>query len=723
MQSEIIFVATFPPRECGIATFTKDLSDSIRNKFGNKTRIRIVAMEDAKSGSRVYPKKIFLKINEGNIGHYAKAAKKINSMKRIKIVNIQHEFGIFGGEMGRHLIKFMELLDKKTVLSFHSVIERPDEKRLRLVQRLVGLSDKVVVMTGNAKEILCNFYSIPADKIEIIPHGVPSFGFSAGKERTKKKFGLIGKKVLMTFGMLSRGKALECVIKAIPEVIKKHPDAVYLIVGKTHPKVIAQEGESYRNELKAIVNNLGIRENVKFVDKYLTLHEIVELLTVADVYLAPSLDKKQICSGTVSYALGAGKAIIASMNRYNEEVLSGKRGIIVENNSSREFAKNILLLLSDGGLKLGFEKRAFEYSRNMAWPNVSTKYFNIFENLAVFESDYFSKLPKISFRHLFNLTDDFGIIQFADFIYPIKDSGYTLDDNARALSVAISAYDRFKSKRLLRAADTYLSFVEQSQTDTGFFHNIANADRVFVDKVGSEDSFGRAVNSLGRVLKSTLPKSYKLRAKNILGNAFENDIISPRAQADTLIGLSFATGLMNVPINQVNRLINSLISKFEVKKDGDWTWFENYLTYGNSVLSEALFEAEVLDKSKKIKDVAMASLDFLTKTHFIDGKLVPVGQEGWFHKNGSKSLYDQQPIEAAGMTSAYLKAFNSTKKFSYLKNARKSFEWFLGRNVANQVIYDESTGGCFDGLTKNGVNMNQGAESTICYLNARLSIH
>ena len=723
MGSEIVFVATFPPRECGIATFTKDLSDSIQRKFSNKTRIKVVAMEEAQSSFRIYPKKIFLKINEGNTEHYVKAAKKINSMKSVKVVNIQHEFGIFGGELGEHLLNFMELLDKKTVLSFHSVLEDPDEKRLELVKKLVGLSDKVVVMTGKAKEILCDVYSIPAGKIEIIPHGVPDIDLSSGKERLKKKFGLAGKKVLLTFGMLSRGKALEHVIEAIPEVIEKYPDALYLIVGETHPRIREHEGESYRMELKAIVNDLGIGENVKFMDKYLTLHEIVELLKVADIYLAPSLDPMQICSGTVSYAVGAGKAIISSMNRYNEEVLSDKRGIIVKNNSSKEFAKNILLLLDDANLRRGFEKRAFEYSRKMTWPNVSTKYFSVFENLAAFESDYFSRLPRISFRHLLNLTDDFGIIQFADFIYPVKDSGYTLDDNARALSVAVLAYDRFHSKRLLNAADTYLSFIEKSQMDTGFFHNIADANKLFVDDAGSEDSFGRAVKSLGQVLKSTLPEAYKLRAKNILEMAFENEIVSPRAQADTLIGLSLASGLMNVPVNMANSLIDSLISKFEANKEDGWNWFEGYLTYGNSILPEALFEAEALDKSRKAGEVAKTSLDFLTKTHFVDDKLVPVGQEGWFHKNGSKSLYDQQPIEAAGMTSAYLKAFNSTKDLSYLKNARKSFEWFLGRNVANYVVYDESTGGCFDGLTKDGVNLNQGAESTICYLNARLSIH
>ncbi len=724
LSQKIIFLSTYPPRECGIATFTKDLSDAVQKKFGKCIVPKVVAMEDTPSNFRVYPNKVFFKIDKDEISSYKKAAEKINSMKNSPILNIQHEFGIFGGDYGANILKLMELTNKKIITTFHTVLSNPEEEMNDTVRLLSEKSNKIVVMTDIAKSILVSDYSITPEKIEVIPHGVPNVNLNYSKEKIKKKYGLVGKKLLFTFGLLSRGKAIEYVIKAMPKIIQKYPDVVYLVVGETHPKVREEEGESYRLELKGLAKKRGVENSVKFLDKYLSLAEIMECLKMADIYLAPSLDPRQICSGTVSYAMAAGKAIISSPNKYNSEVLSDERGIMLSKSTASGFSKNIIKLLSDDPFKTQIEKNAFSYSRRMVWPNVSRHYYNVFSELSGFDSTFVSRLPRINFKHLYNLTDDFGIFQFADYSSPLKESGYTLDDNARALSVALKSYELNKSPKMLKAAETYFNFIEHCHTSDGYFHNVVDENREFADDRGSEDSFGRAVHSLGNVLRSNLPDDFKIRAKKILQSSIGNgiNVESPRAQANSLIGLVRAKHIIESSSEKIDHFVDSLVSKFDSNSDDEWKWFEKYLTYGNSIIPEALFEATGHDKTGRADQVASKSMNFLTKTHFIDGRLVPIGQDGWFEQGKERAVYDQQPIEAAGMTTAYLKAYNFTKDNYYLKSAMDSFEWFLGRNSINQMIYDDSTGGCFDGLTPTGVNLNQGAESTVCYLNARLSI-
>ncbi|MFH1587523.1 MAG: glycosyltransferase family 4 protein [Candidatus Diapherotrites archaeon] len=723
-SSKVVFLSTYPPRECGIATFTKDLSDAIHKKFGSHVQPKVIAMEENQSEFRVYNKKVVFNINEDDLESYGAAAKKINSMRSIKMLNIQHEFGIFGGDWGENILHLMELVKKKIIVTFHTVLEEPEEDLKRVVERISEKSDRIVVMTNNAKEILANDYGISAEKIVVIPHGGPNVNFSKQKNSLKKKYGLKNSKVLLTFGLLSRGKGVELVIKAMPEILKKHPDAFYLVIGETHPKVREEEGESYRLELKELAKTLGVEKSVKFLDKYLSLNEIVDFLNLSDVYLAPSIDPKQICSGTVSYAMAAGKAIISSRNKYNEEVLANGRGIMLKRNNPKVFAKRAIELLDDGKLKRNFEIKAFDYSRRMTWQNVSAKYYNTFSNLLPGEFNYFSKLPRINFRHFYHMTDDFGMIQFADYSKPLRESGYTLDDNARAISVSAKGYGMYKSQKMIRAADTFMGFIEKCQISDGYFHNVLDINRDFADDRGSEDSFGRAIHAMGNVLKSSLPEQYKLRAKKVLEKAIgrSDELISPRAQANSLIGMAYAKDLLDVNQEAIEKIANSLVSKFEETTDGNWEWFEKYLTYGNSIIPEALFEAGKFDETGKTGKVAATSMDFLTKTHFIGEKLVPIGQDGWFKKDQERSFYDQQPIEAGGMTIAYLKAYNATGDRDYLANSRKSFEWFLGRNSSNQMVYDDSTGGCFDGITSNGVNLNQGAESLLAYLNARLTL-
>ncbi len=722
---KILFLSSFPPRECGIATFTKDLTDSVRKKFGNSVLPHIIAINDSESNVYKYGRCVSLAITENDPASYERAARRVNKMKSVEIVNIQHEFGLFGGDYGEYLLRFMELLNKKIVTTLHTTLESPPEKMKTVVQQIFELSDRVVVMTETARKILSEQYAVDSAKILVILHGVPSVQF-ANLERAKKKYGIKESNVLLTFGLLSRGKAVENVIGAMPEIVKRHPDTAYLLVGQTHPKVREHEGESYRQELRYISEKHGVGGHVKFLDRFLTQKEIIECLRMSTIYMAPSLDPAQICSGTVSYAMGAGKAIISSRSKYNREMLAKGRGIMLTRNSPKGFAKVAISLLSDPQKKSELERNAFEFSRKMTWPNVATQYFNTFSNLAPITNGSFSRLPRINFGHFSELTDDFGMIQFSNYAVPDKSSGYTLDDNARALVVAVRGYERAGTKKMLTFAEKFLSFIEKCQMQDGKFHNMLGQNRDFLDDIGSEDSFGRAVSALGETLKSSLPEEYRLRAKKTLEKAFpsELEIISPRAQADTLmaaidsdkfISKGTASGIRM-------RMTDSLISKYNEMSNDGWNWFEKYLTYGNAKIPEALFEAQSHDKSGIVQRIAKDSMDFLTKNLFIGGKLVPIGQEKWFVKSRERSMYDQQPIEAAGMTTAYLKAFEQTGTQDYKQKARDSFDWFLGKNSQNQTVYDEATGGCFDGLTRTGVNANEGAESTVSYLLARLSI-
>lgn len=720
---KILFLSSYYPRECGLATFTKDLVDATQKKFGNEISPKVIAINEDETSFHKYPKKVVCAIISPNPESYERTAKKINSVKHAEVLNIQHEFGLFGGEYGRYLLRLMELVDKKIVTTLHTVLENPEPEMKKVTQQIAEHSDKVVVMTKNASQILIEQYGVPEEKIKIILHGVPTVSFGR-KEKIKKRYGLGGKNVLLTFGLLSRGKGVEHVIKAMPKIIEKHPKTIYLVVGETHPKIREEEGENYRQELKELVKNEGVGRNVKFLNKFLTIQEIVDLLEMSTLYLAPSLDPKQICSGTVSYALGAGKAIIASRNKHNEEMLSEGRGIVLDATSPEGFAEGAIRLLSDSSLRKSLEKNAFEFSRKMTWPNIATQYFNTFQEIAPLETELFGKLPRINFGHFSKMTDSFGIIQFAEYSTPHWESGYTLDDNARALIIAVKGYEKFRTKRMLRFADTFLNFIEKCQTEDGRFHNLLNGNREFIDECGSEDSFGRAVWALGRAFNSDLPEAYRQRARTVMEQTFSHgqEINSPRAQADTLIGIVNSKAISDKQAELRYYLLDSLISKYDSVSEENWKWFEPYLTYNNSRIPEALFESQDYDKQGRAKEIARESLEFLTNVLFIDGKLVPIGQEKWHMKDKERSHYDQQPIDAAGMTGAYLTAFRKTNEKKYLQKARDSFAWFLGKNSANQMVYDEATGGCFDGITRQGVNSNEGAESTISYLLARLSI-
>lgn len=715
---KICFLSNFPPKECGIATFTQDLINSMNKRWNPRLKSRVIALNE-ESSLYNYDNRVLMQLNRDDIEDYINIAKRINRAKNIKLVCIQHEFGLFGGEYGNYIIPFLEAIKKPVVVTFHSVLPSPDKLRKKVVRFIALKSSAIIVMAKTAINILSKDYGINKNKIYVVPHGTPNIPFETSNN-LKKKLRLENKIVLSTFGLLSRGKGVEYMIKALPELIKKYPNLLYLIIGETHPMIRKQEGESYRNELLKLVEELGLKNNVKFYNKYLTLDEIIGYLLATDIYICTNLDENQIVSGTLAYALSCGKVVISTPSVYAKELLAKDRGILVKFENPNSFSEAINKILSDKELKKNLEENAYLFSRSMIWPNVATQYLNIFNKIVKLREETTEKYPKIKLAHLKNLTDDFGILQFSNKAVPDKESGYTTDDNTRALIVSILHNALFNSEETLNLAKTYLNFLETTQHESGWFKTYVGKEiRHF-----SEDSFGRAVWSLGYVINKSDNEELVKKSIKIFDRSYKKirDLKHLRAKAYSIFGLYYYYKKSKYPglLITLKKLADDITGEYEVNSSSEWNWFETNLTYSNSSLPESLFLAYELTQDKKYLDIATKSFDFLSNLTFINRILHPIGQNGWFNRGGERAFFDQQPIDATSTVRTCLTAYRITKDKKYYENAVLAFNWFLGKNHLNQMMYNESTGGCFDGLSSSSVNINQGAESTISYLMARL---
>jgi glycosyltransferase involved in cell wall biosynthesis len=724
-KNKVLYISTYPPRECGIATFTNDLIDAMDKKFNPVMGSEVLAMNDNEITPYNYRDKVGFEIEENKIRDYIDAARIINNRDEIKIVNIQHEYGIFGGAYGEYLLLFLNEIKKPVVVTLHTVTPDPEEQKKFITQSIVNKSSAIVVMANDAKRILKEDYDIyDDDKIFFIPHGVPQIRF--GNLDAKESLSLNSKKIISTFGLINRGKGIEYVIEALPEVVKEYPNLLYLVIGETHPRVKKKEGEVYRTFLVNLVKKLGLDNNVKFIDRYLTLDEITDYLSATDIYIAPGLDENQIVSGTLSYALGCGKAIISTSTAYAKEVLAQDRGLLVGFKDPQSITNSINVIFKDSKQKSNMEKNAYKLGRKMIWPNVVGEYLRVFNKVEKLREDTVKKYPVINLDHLNFLTDPVGIIHHAKHSIPNRKTGYTLDDNARALIVAAKHFDLFQSKQSLSLASTYLSFLHHSQMDDGKFHNFMSYGRRFLDKEGSEDSNGRAIMACGHVLTSKLDNNIKEASKFIFDNAVSHiyDMGHLRGKAFSIVGLSSYYSIFKNKdiLEKIDHLASSILTTYNENSNENWRWFEDKLTYSNGILPESLFYAYSATNNDEYLSAAKESLDFLSKVLIVDGKLVLVGNDGWFSQGGKKAIFDQQPVDAEGMVSSYLAAFHSTRNADYLDKANLSFNWFLGKNSIKQMVYDEVTGGCFDGLSEHEINLNQGAESTIAYIMARLKM-
>ena len=717
----ILHVGTYPPRECGIATFTEDLKNAVHGRFPT-IKAKICAMNKNSTDVYNYPKEVLFTIDDGNIQQYIDVAHKINAIEEIKLVHIQHEFGIFGGEYGSYLIAFLEVLEKPITITFHSVLPEPNDILKLVVQNVTTKAKSIIVMTPVAVEILMNQYDLKTD-IAVFPHGIPSVPFTSTFS-AKRQLGLANRTVLSSFGLVSSGKGYEFVIDALPDVVEKNPDVLYLIFGETHPVVRKQEGESYRNFLEEKVKELGLQNHVKFYNKYLDLQEIVTYLRATDLYISSGQEPRQITSGTLAYAMGCGRPVVSTPFLHAQDMVRDNRGKLAEFDDVESFSEAISSMVADPIKMQQWGWNAYYHTRHMTWPNVGLAYMDLFRKHIEVSAE--EELPVIKLDHMRTLTDDFGIIQFAKITTPDIESGYTLDDNARALIVAGMSYQESGKTEDLDLINKYVDFIEHI-TQNGKYFNYVNGEKRINMTEWTDDAHGRALWALGYVsFLPSIPREIREKVRTLFncGLAVMDTITSPRSVAYAIIGLCYFNRVSYAPENvmRIRKFADHLISIYFDHSSEDWQWFEPSLSYANSKLSEALFYAYQVTMEERYLTVAEKSLKFLTEISFENGVFNAIGQNGWFIQNGRKAYYDQQPVCTAAMVQTFSAAYHVTKNKLYAQNALTAFKWFLGLNALRQMMYNELSSGCHDGLGEVTVNMNQGAESTISYLLARLTI-
>lgn len=723
-EPHILYLSTYPPRECGIATFTKDISDAVEKRFFPTLRHKIAAVNN-KTSIFNYPIKVSFQMCEDEIIDYLEVAKKVNKTENIKIINIQHEYGIFGGKYGDYLLAFLEVVKKPVFITFHSVLPNPNKKLKKITQEIAKRVKCVIVMTKKSAGILREDYKITTP-IHVIPHGIPNVPLET-QTKTKKILGLKKKKIIVSFGMLGPGKGYEYFIEALPKIISKFPEVVYLILGETHPNIRKTDGENYRNFLEEKASKLNLQNHVKFYNKYLSLREIIQYLKSCDVYVCPNNDPNQSSSGTISYAMGCGRAVVSTPSICAKEIVNENRGRLAKFKDPNSFAENVIDLLSNENSRRQIERNAYHYTRRMVWSNIAASYGRIIKSILSESGVKLQELPRINIKHLKRMTDGFGVIQFAKQHIPDINSGYTVDDNARALLVCAMHFQKFQEYEQLRLIKIYLDYIDYVKGEDGRIYNFVDKEKKVDKSRWSEDAHGRALWALGYVYSlDSIPTDLKNKSEKLFLESLGavSEIFSPRALAFVISGLYYYNKekKSNEIIKNVKRLADYLVTCYKSSSNKDWKWFEPYLTYSNSKLSEALFYAYDMTKEKHYLEFAEESLNFLISKTFEGEIFVPIGQKGWYVKDKEKSKFDQQPVDAGNTVQTLITAYKITKNKKYEKYAMDSFQWFLGKNVLNQIIYNESTGGCHDGIGENSININQGSESTLSYLIARLSL-
>ncbi len=721
----VVHLSSFPPRECGIATFTEDITNALDQKFNPSVKSRIVALNDNPTSIYNYnAKKVAGEINANEISFYVNLAKELNLNPNVKVVNIQHEFGLFGGNWGDYIIPFLQVLEKPSVITFHSVLENPDDELKNVVSTIASRASALVVMNSLSKEILTLDYQIRPEIISIIPHGIPQVALEPS-EKYKNKLGLQGKTILSTFGFLSPNKGVQHAIRSLPEVVRKYPNVVYLVIGATHPNIVRDKGESYRNLLIQEIQKLGLENNVKFYNKYLNLDELLNFLRATDIYISPTVDESQSVSGTLSYALGCGRPVITTQTSYAKFLVSPNCGRLVPSRNPGAIARSLFELLADDKKVKALGREAYEHTRPMTWPNVATAYFKLYEKLSDLEAEN-DKLPELKLDHLHRLTDNFGILHFAKYSKPETRYGYSLDDNARALLVSAKQYKKDSDPKLEKLIQIYLNFIKFTQRPTGTFANIVSSQKV-KDGTTDEDVQGRAIWALGFTASNPhLPENLRNQARKLFTKTTTHllKLKSPRAIAFAMTGLYHH--LRTEPSVKLLKVFKNLadrqVAQYKEFASEDWHWFEDQLTYSNSKLAESLFYAYDLTKNPEYLTVAKKTLNFLKTITFEKDHYSPIGQNGWYFRNKKRAYFDQQPEETSTMVETKTVAYQVTGDKQYLKDAYRVFSWFLGKNHLNQMVYDEATGGCYDGVGQYAINLNQGAESTISYLLARLAL-
>jgi len=740
LPSRIAIIGNYLPRQCGIATFTTDLCDAMAAEYGSECLFALPVNDPESEYS--YPERVRFELTEQELVCYERAAEFLN-FTNVDLVCVQHEYGIFGGTAGSHILELLRNLRIPIVTTLHTVLREPNAEQHRVMVELAELSDRLIVMSQHSSEFLREIFQVPAAKIDVIPHGVPNLAF-VDPNFFKDRFGVGGKSVLLTFGLLSPNKGVETVIEALPNILARTPNVIYIVAGATHPHIRRREGDRYRESLQSLAKDLGVQKNVIFHNRFVSPDEMMEFIGSADIYITPYKNEAQVVSGTLAYALGAGKAVISTPYWHALELLDQRRGILVPFHDPKSIADQTISLLENEAERHAMRKRAYLYSRNMVWKSVAQDYMRSFQRARAermwnprlvspnSESKGLLSLPAVKLNHLARMTDDTGIFQHAVFTIPNQHEGYTTDDNARALLVSILAEevgveDEARAKKL---SSRYLAFLWLAfNSANGRFRNFLSYERQWQESEGSEDSHGRALWALGSAINQAINEDLR----GLAGRLFELALpavagfTSPRAWAFSLFGIQ--QYLDRFPGDrsaqrQRDALANKLLHIYEVTRAPGWYWFEEGLAYCNANLSQALLLAGARSSNQDWLAAGLQSIEWLVTQQrcSMHGHFVPIGSLGFYRKSGDKARFDQQPVEAGATVSACLEAHRATGDHRWRTQAWSAFNWFLGDNDLKTTLYDATTGGCRDGLHPDRANENQGAESTLSFLMALLEM-
>jgi glycosyltransferase involved in cell wall biosynthesis len=758
LPSRIAVIGNYLPRQCGIATFTTDLCTAISAEYGT-ARLLALPVNDTEEGYD-YAARVRWALSQDDLKSYQDAADFLN-FNNIDMVCLQHEYGIFGGKAGSHILHLLRALKMPVVTTLHTVLREPGPDQLAVMEEIAELSDRLIVMSQLSSQFLQEIFKVPGSKIDMVPHGVPDLPF-LDPNFFKERFGVEGKAVLLTFGLLSPNKGIENVIQALPQILARHKNVVYMVAGATHPHILRREGDHYREYLQGLAKEVGVESQVKFHNRFVSPEEMVEFIGAADIYITPYRHEAQVVSGTLAYALGAGKAIISTPYWHAIELLDDRRGALVPFQNPDAIAQKTVELLDTPAIRHAMRKRAYLFAREMIWKRVAQGYMESFSRVrsdrmasprvqfsARTTPKSLNQLPALNLGHLNRMTDDTGMLQHAIFTVANRGEGYTSDDNARALIFAVWLEqldkEQLEKEQLekeqhdttggatLDVTDSsirYLSFLEHAFNPAqGRFRNFLGYDRRWNETEGSEDCHGRAVWALGTVLGRSSNQGLRCAAGRLFEFSFPAvmEFKSPRAWAYTLLGIQ--EYLDSYPGDRDAQKVRSalagrLLSMYESIRRPDWKWFENILAYGNARLPQALLLVGSACADNRMVSAGLEALEWLTEIQCCETNrhFAPIGSQGFYRQGGEKARFDQQPLEAAGAVSACLQAYRITGDDRWRRETWSAFNWFLGDNDLQVPLYDSVSGGCRDGLHPDRANENQGAESTLSFLMASLEM-
>lgn len=727
---EILMISTFPPRQCGIATYSQDLVRALKNKFRNSFKITVAALEN-ESEQHQYKESVQHILRTDVSSSYQKLSQTCNQSPAIELILLQHEFGLFkNNEID--LLDFLKSLDKPIIIVLHTVLPNPDFQILDFMCKMNSAASGFIVMTNTSAGLLEKTYNINSDKITVIAHGTHLVRYE-DKNMLKQKYAVSGNKILSTFGLLSSGKSIETTLYALPEIIKKEPKTLFLIIGKTHPSVVKNEGEKYREFLIEKITSLQLENHVKFINTYLPLEILLEYLQLTDIYLFTSNDPNQAVSGTFSYAMNCGCPVISTPIPHAEEVIQDATGIIIDFGNPDRLSTEVIRLLKNSDVRENMSLNGIHKLAPSAWENSAIAHALLFKKIITDKTALRYKKPKVNFSHLKKITTPFGMIQFCVLNKPDLNSGYTLDDNSRALIAVCQHYQLKREPTDLYLISVYYNFIKFCQQQDGSFLNYVSIREEFTKQNNEnlQDSNGRAIWALGFMISigKLLPAALELDAKRTISKAITtvNFNYATRAVAFTIKGLYYYNKVNPQKGNEalIKTLANRLVQMYRHERKPEWRWFESYLTYANSSIPEAILCAYQATGDLVYESIAKESFDFLLSNTFTKNNITVISNKGWLHSGDqiSKNNIDgQQPVDVGYTILALARFKNHFKNCGYGKKIKIAFSWFLGNNHLNRIIYNPCTGGCYDGLEENYINLNQGAESTVSYLMARLAL-